>query len=276
MKTTNRFFTVLVSMLFLFNMGLFAQDEGDQGPQYIVVTTMHWNMDNDDFDMDEWKAVEKEFLEKVTKKNELIMGASVFLHRFTADNTELIVVQSYANWEDIDKAGNRNGELIMEAWPDADERSAYFEKRNNYYSDMHSDEIYATMSGAKPLSGPVTEDLVCYVRRSHFAFPDDGTGKEFTELRNQTIEHVIHKNEYVKAYYPSAHAWGADRTEYVEAFFVESMDALEKMLDQNGELFSEHWADEAAREEFSENNSKYYTGVHGDYIYTYIAELAKL
>ena len=276
MKTTNRIFTLLFAMLVLINVEVFAQDEGAQGPQYIVVTTMHWNMDYEDFDMDEWKAVEKEFLEKVTKKNELIMGASVFLHRFTADNTELVVVQSYANWENIDKAGERNGELIREAWPDEEERSAFFEKRNKYYSDFHSDEIYATMPGAKPLAGPVTEDLVCYVRRSHFAFPSDGSGQEFTELRNQSLENVIHKNEYIKAYYPSAHAWGADRTEYVEAFFVASLDELEKMLARSGELFEEHWSDEAAREEFGKKNAKYYTGVHGDYIYTYIAELAKL
>jgi len=140
---------------------------------------------------------------------------------------------------------------------------------------LHSDEIYATMSGAKPLSGAATEDMVCYVRRGHFAFPEEGSGKEFTELRNELLENVTHKNEYIKAYYPSAHAWGADRTEYVEAFFVDSMDDLEKMLDRNGELFRAHWTDEAAREEFGEKNGKYYTGIHGDYIYTYVAELSK-
>ena len=273
MKTTNQLLSVIVIMLLLFTSSIFAQDE--TGPQYITVTTMHWNMDNDDFDMDEWKATEKEYVEKVTKKNELIVGASFYVHLYSADNTELIYVQSYANWEDIDKSGARDAELSREAWPDSLARRAYFQKRNNYYSDLHSDEIYATMSGAKPLDASNTEDKVCYVRRSHFAFPDDGTGKEFTELRKQVLDNVIHKNEYIKAYYPNAHAWGVDRTEYVEAFFVDSLADLAKMNARSGELFNEFLPDEEARKAFGEKNGKYYTGVHGDSIYTFIAELSK-
>lgn len=275
MKTTNRFFTVIMSALLLFCMTSFAQDETPKGPEYITVTTMHWNMDLEDFSMDDWKAVEKEYLDKVIMKNEHIIGASFFLHRYTADNTELVYVQSYANWEAIDKAGEREGELARAAWPDDDARSAFFKKRNAYYTDLHSDEIYATMSGAKIMSELATEDMICYVRKSHFAFPDSGSGKEFNELRNEALENVIHKNEFIKAYYPSAHAWGTDRTEFVEAFIVSSLADLEKMQERSGELFRAHWADEDARKAFGEKNSKYYTGVHGDYIYTLVAGLSK-
>jgi len=275
MKTTNRLFIALTTMLLLFSNSVFSQDEAPKGPQYITVTTMHWNMDYEDFSMDEWKAVEKEYLDKVTMKNELVMGASFFLHLYTTDNTELVYVQSYANWEDIDKAGDRNGELAEAAWPDDDVRAAFFKKRSAYYSDFHSDEIYATLSGAKILSEATTEDLVCYVRRSHFAFPENGSQKEFNELRIEAAENVIHKNEYIKAYYPSVHAWGSDRREFVEAFFVNSLADLEKMQDRSGELFEAHWADEEARKERSEIMGKYFTGVHGDYIYTFVAGLSK-
>ncbi|MBT8279174.1 MAG: hypothetical protein KJO41_09235 [Bacteroidia bacterium] len=273
MKTTNQLFSVIVVMLLLITPSIFAQDQAR--PEYITVMTMHWNMDNDDFDMDEWIATEKEYLEKVTKKNELIIGSSFYLHLYSEDNTELIFVQSFANWEDIDKAGDRNAELSREAWPDSTARRAYFQKRNDYYSVHHSDEIYATMSGAKPVPTANTQDLICYVRRSHFAYPEDGTGKEFNMLRNQVLENVIHKNEYIKAYYPNAHGWGADRTEYLEAFFVESMADLEKMNARNGELFNEFMPNEEDRKAFGEKNGKYYTGIHSDSIYTYIAELAK-
>ncbi|NND52353.1 MAG: hypothetical protein HKN54_08095 [Flavobacteriaceae bacterium] len=273
MKTTNQLFSVIVIMLLLLNTSIYAQDE--TRPQYITVQTMHWNMDNDDFDMDEWIATEKEFLEKVTKKNELIMGSSYYMHLYSDDNTELIHVQAFASWEDIDKAGDRTGELIREAWPDSLARRAYFEKRNNYYSVDHSDEIYATMSGAKPLDPSTTEDMVCYVRRSHFAYPDDGSGKEFREMRQKILDNVIHKNEYIKAYYPNSHAWGADRTEFVEAFYVESMEDLAKMNARNNELFNEFMPNEEDRKAFGQKNGKYYTGTHSDAIYTYIAELAK-
>lgn len=277
MKTTNRFFTLLIVTLLLFSFKpVSAQDEDSpQRPAYITATTFHWNMDYKDFDMDTWKAVEKEYLDKVVKKNEYIMGYSVYLHYFTPDNSELVFVNVYGSWDDIDKAGDRNGELIREGWPDEAARREFFQKRNAYYADTHSDEIYAPMSGAKPFAEAPTKDVICYVRTSHFAFPSDGSGKEFTELRDSYIKNVIDKNEYIKAYYPNAHAWGSDRTQYVEAFYVDSLCDLDKMFDRNNELVKEAWPDEAARKEMGEKSSKYFTGVHGDAIYTYVHELSK-
>lgn len=274
MKTTKKLFILIFVVLLMLNTTVFAQDEAKK-PEYITVTTMHWNMDQENFSMDTWKSVEKEYLEKVTKRNEFIIGTGFFLHQFTDDNTELIYVQSYASWNDIDKAGDRNGELAKEVWPDDDARKAFFKKRNNYYSTEHSDEIYATISGAKPMMEDPGKDLTVYVQRRHFAFPEDGTQKEFKELRDEYVEKVIHKNEFVKAYYPSVHAWGADRTEYIEAFYVDSLADLDKMLDQLGVLSKEAWPDEAARKERGKKVGKYFTGVHGDKIYTFVSGLAK-
>jgi len=197
------------------------------------------------------------------------------MHRYTADNTELIYVRTYASWEDIDKATDRDDELAKEAWPDEEARDAFFDKQSAYYDDYHSDEIYATMSGAKLMTEAPGDDMILYVRKSHFAYPDDGNMDEFTELRDEYTENVIHKNELVKAYYPSAHAWGSDRTEYVEAFLLNSMADLDKMFERTGELMEAHWPDEAAREEINKKAGKYFTGVHGDYIYTFVEQLSK-
>ncbi len=274
MKTTNHYLIAIVTLL-LFSTTIFAQDEAPKRPEYVVVTTMHWNMDNDDFDMKEWIALEKEYSDKVTKKNELVMGASFYMHRYTPDNSELIYVQTHASWEDIDKASERNGELEKEAWPDEEARSAFSKKRFSYYSPLHSDEIYSTMSGAKLMTEAPGDDMILYVRKSHFAFPEDGTFKEFKELRDEYVEKVLHKNELIKGYYPNSHAWGADRTEYVEGFIVNSMADLDAMFERNGELTKEAWPDDSAREEMGKKASKYYTGVHGDYIYTLVEELSK-
>lgn len=275
MKTTNQLFIAIAALLLLFNTTTIqAQDEEPKGPEYITVTTMHWNMDYENFSMDEWKAVEKEYLDKVTMKNDHVMGSSYYLHQFTADNTELIYVQSYASWDDIDKTAARNAELAKEAWPDEDVRDAFFDKRNAYYAAEHSDEIYATMSGAKPLEAP-TADMVTYVRISHFAFPEDGSLKEFKELRAEGTEKIIHSNEYIKAYYPNAHVWGSDRTQFVEAFYVDSLADLDKMFDRNEELAKEAWPDDDVRKEKNKAWGKYFTGVHNDAIYTYVHGLTK-
>lgn len=273
MKTTNLFIT-LIGLLMCFNVSMNAQENAK--PMYITVTTMHWNMDNENLKMDEWKAVEKEFLDKIVIKNEHILSASFYLHRFTADNTELLYVQSFASWDAIDKASDRNAELSREAWPNEAEARAYFKKRNAYYAPQHSDEIYAVMPHVKPLAGNPEKNMVCYVRKGHFNFKGDtGTEEEFNALGNEYAENVTYKNEYIKGYYTYAHAWGADRTESIEVYFLDSLADIEKMNEREGELFEAHWKDEASRKAMEEKGRKYFDNRHGDYIYTFVAGLAK-
>jgi hypothetical protein len=272
MKTI-KLFTLLAALFFVFNGNLNAQED-EKAAKYITRTTMHWNMNKDDFSMKDWKAIEKEYLDKVVMKNEHIMGASFFMHQFTADNTTLEYVQVFESWDAIEKAADRSAELAEEAWPDEKARGDFFDKRNDFYSNEHSDEIYAVMGGAKPLAEMPTKDLTLYMRIRHFAFPEDGTFEEWKELRDSYLENVVHKNEYVLGYYPSRHYYGTDRTEYIEAFYVEDVAALDKMLDRMPELVEETWSEEE-RKERGRKGSKYYTGVHEDYIYTYVSGLSK-
>jgi hypothetical protein len=116
-----------VALVLVFSGFLNAQEE-EQAPKYITRTTMHWNMDKDDFKMSDWKAIEKEYLDKVVMKNEHILRASFFMHQFTADNTTLEYVQTFASWDAIEKAAQRNSELAKEAWPDDDARAEFEDK----------------------------------------------------------------------------------------------------------------------------------------------------
>lgn len=273
---TNHIFSALVLTLFLFTVSpILGQEEEPKAPKFITVTTNHWNMDKEDFKMSEWKAAEKEYLEKVTMKNEYILGASMYLHNMTADNTEFITVQTFASWDDIGKFGKRSGELEEEAWPDETERKAFLKNLNSYYANEHSDEIYAPISGIKYMSESPTKDMVTYVRKSHFAFPEDGSMEEFKKLRMEGNEALIKKNEYIKAYYPHVHAWGADKTEYLEVFFLDSVADLDKMFDRSDELMKEAFPDTEENNKKRKAWRKYFTGVHGDYLYTYLHELSK-
>lgn len=270
---TIRLLAFIAAWVFLSPGTLNAQSE-EKIPKYITRTTMHWNMDKEDFSMKDWKAVEKEYLDKVVMKNEHILGASFFMHQFTDDNTTLEYVQVFESWDAIEKASERNGELAREAWPDDDARRAFFKKRNDYYGTEHSDEIYSIMDGGKPLAEMPDKDLTLYLRISHFAFPEDGTFKEWKELRDSRLEKVVHKNEYILGYYPSQHYYGGDRTEFIEAFYVEDVAALDKMLDRLPELAKEAWSEEERKDRW-ERGRKYYTGKHEDYIYTYVSGLSK-
>ncbi len=271
--TTNLKFIAIASILLLLNFNVFAQDQANR-PSYITVTTMHWNMDKEDFSMDAWKALEKEYLQKVVSKNEYILSSSYYTHLFTPDNSEVIYVRTYPSWDAIDKAAKRNAELENQAWPDENARNAFFKKLDDYFSVEHSDEIYAPLDNAKLLPEDNNKDLVMYVRRTHFTFPEDGSEIEFNDLRSENFAKVISKNEYIKGYYPNVHAWGSDKTEFVEAFFVDSLCDMEKMFDKNGQLISQAWPGDSGQQR-AKKWGKYFTGVHGDAAYTLVAELSK-
>ncbi len=271
--TTNLKFIAIASIMLLLNFSIFAQNEANR-PKYISVTTMHWNMDKEDFSMDAWKALEKEYLQKVTSKNQYIISASYYTHLFTPDNSEVIYVQTYPSWEAMDKAAERNSELEKLAWPDENARNAFFKKLDDNFSVKHSDEIYAPIDGAMLLPQDNNKDLVMYVRKTYFTFPEDGSEKEFKEMHTENVAKVISKNPYIKGYYPNVHAWGSDKTEFVEAFFVDSLCDMEKMFDKNGELIGQAWPGDSGKER-GKKWGKYFTGVHGDAAYTLVAELSK-
>lgn len=276
MKTTNQFFSAIILALLLFSTTtILAQDDAPKGQEFMTVTTNHWNMDKEDFKMSEWKAAAKEYHEKVTMKNEYIMGASFYLHNMTADNTEFLVVQNFASWEDMGKFGKRNGELEKEAWPDEAKRKAFLNNLGSYFTMEHSDEIYAPISGQKQMTEKPTKDMLCYVRKSHFAFPETGTMEEFEKLRMEGNAALVQKNEYVKAYYPNVHAWGSDKTEFIEAFFLDSLADMDKMFDRSDELMKDAFPETDANEAKIKTWRTYFTGAHGDYLYTWMHDLGK-
>ncbi len=276
MKKTNQLRNVLLCVMLFWVTLLSSQEKEKPSQFYLTVTTMHWNMDLEDFSMKDWIAIEKEFLDKVTKKNEFVLAATTAHHYLTADNREVLYVQLFSSWEAIEKAADRSDELIKEAWPNEVDRDAYFKKRGAYYSDFHSDEIYATFPGGKSSSSEAGDDIFYYVRKSHFAFPDEGSRKEFEALRNAYLKDVVHKNKYLKGYFPYVHAWGSDKRDFVEVFEIESLTDLEKAFEETGRLNKARFADEDKMKAESKKIGKYFTGFHADYVYKAIPELRKI
>jgi len=234
-------------------------------PAYLVVTTVHRSSDPD-VDFSDWKETEKEYFDKVTMKNDLILGYGVYMHYFTPDDSEIKLVTVYKNWEDINNASEVTNKLVEEGWPDEEARKAFFEKQNSYYSSHHSDEIYATTPFSKPTKLDGEKPLIFYVKVNKRGKGGSGF-KEY-------YENVTMKNDYVKGYYTHMHRWGANSNEAIEAFAFESLGDIEKAFEEDRRLAEEHWPDEEKRKEFFEGYSKLFAG-HGDYIYSNVPELAK-
>ncbi|MBT8184150.1 MAG: hypothetical protein KJN76_04875, partial [Eudoraea sp.] len=64
-------------------------------------------------------------------------------------------------------------------------------------------------------------------------------------------------------------------TEFVEGYIVNNMTDLDKMYEKNNELFDAHWTTEEGKKKMAEMTEKYFTGIHGDAIYTIVPELSK-
>jgi siroheme synthase (precorrin-2 oxidase/ferrochelatase) len=268
-----------VSLAMAFAIALTTQttlQAQEEAPYVITFTRSHWNMDYKDFSMEKWKALESEYHEKVIMKNEFIAASNVLLHYYTPDNSEIMFVQAYRSWGDVEKATQKNAELAKAAWPDEAERRAFFDKQSEYYAMKHSDEIYSSLSLAKPLTEKPTEPMVVYMRTTHRAWPEDGAADALRSMRKEYIENVVHKNDMVKGYYPMRHLYGADSREIIEVFVMNSMAELEETNKKKiGELVNAHWPDEAKRKEFFDAYNKYRSPWHGDLLYTSIPELAK-
>lgn len=250
---------------------LFAQD----GPTYVTYVTAHWDLSKRDGTNDEWMAMAKEYHEKVTMKNEYIIRSAFLMHYFTADNSEVRLVDAYNSWEDIEKAQARTEELVEAGWPDKAARDAFFDKYESYMLNVHSDEIYRFVPGEKPVVTQSTEPLVVLVQERQRAYPADGTTEEFRALHKEYVENTLHKNPFIVGTRNYVHGWGSDNRDFIDVRIYENLAAIEAAADKNGELVKAHWPDEAARKAFFDKYNRYFTGLHADYIFNSIPELRK-
>jgi tetrahydromethanopterin S-methyltransferase subunit B len=253
------FFSLEMLILTLFLcVNIHAQDPPK--PVFITMTTLHRNLNTDGKD---WKATEQEYFDKVTSKNDLIIGSEILTHYYTENSSEVILVNVYKTWEDIEKSEAISEDLIKKAWPDEKVRTAFFEKRDGYYAPMHSDEIYSSITsiGEKEFKATTKEPMIVYIRRSQMALTGKGKGmKEYNEK-------VTMKDPYIKAYYPYRHAWGSDSRDFMEAYFYDSFSDIEKSNQKQDELAKAAWPKEADSKAFFDELKLAFTGIHGDYIY---------
>jgi hypothetical protein len=264
-KKENLVFRMLF-LTFLFSMSVHAQEAPK--PVFITITTLHRNLDTDGKD---WKATEQEYFDKVTSKNDLIIGSEILTHYYTENSSEVLFVSVYKTWEDIEKSNDVTDGLIKKAWPDEKARTAFFDKYNKYYGPMHSDEIYSSIPalGQKEYKDTSKQPMIVYIRKSQMSLSGKGKGmKEFNEK-------ITMNDPYIKAYYSSRHAWGSDSRDFVEAYFYDSLSDLEKSNEKQNELIKTTWPKEADRKTFFDELKLVFTGIHGDYIYHNLPSVSK-
>lgn len=256
----------MLILTFLLSVNIHAQDPPK--PVFITMTTLHRNLNTDGKD---WKATEQEYFDKVTSKNDLIIGSEILTHYYTDNSSEVILVNVYKTWEDIEKAGTITDDLVKKAWPDEKVRTAFFDKQNSYYTPLHSDEIYSSIEtiGMKEFKATSKEPMIVYIRKSQMSMTGKGKGmKEYNEK-------ITLKDPYIKGYYPFRHSWGSDSRDFMEAYFYDSFGDIEKSNQKQDELVKATWPKEADSKAFFDQLKLVFTGIHGDYIYHNLPEASK-
>lgn len=215
-------------------------------PQYVTVTTLYGE---DGFDFEAWEEVEREYFEKVTSKIDEIRSHEVLMGYFAPQFGVIKVINVIDSWEDIMAINDSRQALIEEAWPDEEERKAFFEKQNSFYKSKHSDEIF--------LTSPYSKDLVKKTGQNQpFTFmvrtnilSDDQDEDSYDNYKRYFTE-VIDNNQKILAYYPFRHFWGDDSREFVEIYIMDSFSDAELSQYESNALLAKIFPEENDRKQF--------------------------
>jgi len=271
----NNKISVIFSVIVLFLMGAIVSAQHKKEnfeSKYATIITLH-GVAGADFDA--WLKVEKEYYDKVTSKIDIIRGHEILVRYFGNDISEIKVINVFDNWNDIEYVNNLRESLIVEAWPDKDERDTFFEKQNSFYTNYHTDEIYMTSTLSKMMTASekasLKNPMVYYIDTNILSDNDNSNSYKMYE---EYLNAVTYKNSYIKAYYPFRHYWGSDSREFLEIYVVNSLSNLEKAIEANKKLFEMHMPDKAKRKEFLDTYRKTVSG-HKDGLYKNVPSLSK-
>ncbi|WKK65373.1 hypothetical protein [Lutimonas zeaxanthinifaciens] len=225
---------------------LAQEDENEPSSSYVTVTTLHGV---DGFDFDAWKEVEEEYFEKVTSKIDLIRSHEVLMSFFAPQFGEIKVINVIDSWEDIMTINEMREALVQEAWPDEEERKAFFEKQNSFYQSKHSDEIFLTSEFSKDLIREAGQNrpYVFMIRNNILSDTED---EDSYENYKKYFEEVVLKNNKVQGYYPFSHFWGDDSREFVEIFVFDTFSDVEDSQYESNALLSKIVPEEEDRRNF--------------------------
>tara|TARA_B110000503_G_scaffold83499_2_gene127443 strand:+ start:2073 stop:2885 length:813 start_codon:yes stop_codon:yes gene_type:complete len=252
--------TILLTLFW--NMTIKAQEK--TSPVFIVITTIHKTQPVDEAEL---QKIEQEYYDKVTSKNELIIGSEILHHFYTTNSAEILFINVFKTWEDIEKANAITEALVLKGWPNKEERSAFFDKKDSFYTTYHSDEILKSQpwAGQKYLKTDSEKPVLVYMRVSQLSYANQGEGQ--WKAIKEYNEKVTLKNPYVLGYYPSRHYWGSDSRDYMEGFMYNSLSDMEAANAKMLALIEAAWPDEKERKAFMDTMGKAFTGIHGDYVY---------
>lgn len=238
-------------------------------------TVVYKLKDRDSVNLEERRKLEQEFFDKVTSKNNYIAGHEFLINQNADAQHNIVIVNSYKKWDDIEKSRILTEELIEKAWPDETERNAFFEALNSGYDLSYSNDIYVSTKNEKKIDPAYIKDrkdpLCFYIVINKLADYDNEDSRDAYE---DYVNEVTFKNPHIKAYFARRHYIGSDSRDFIEMYIAESYDEIINSFDYDKELLSKLFPDQKSKDDFIEI---YHRGVESAsaFIYTNVPSMSK-
>ena len=127
----------LLTVALAFSGMLYAQEEE---PHVFTVVTFELLIPEDG-SRAEFDSLYALWAENITKNNEFIVSEISMSHLWGSNSDDFVLITEVRSFADVEKAENRNFELLEVAWPDKEDRKKYSKAFRKYFG-RHSDEIY--------------------------------------------------------------------------------------------------------------------------------------
>ena len=102
-----------------------------------------------DGSVSEFDSLTVEYNKWCMDKNEFVISYKVVRHWWGNNNRDFVTIVEVKSWEDVLKFSARSVELFEEHWNTLESRKAFNDVYNNYFTGMHSDEIYSEVVSNK-------------------------------------------------------------------------------------------------------------------------------
>jgi hypothetical protein len=108
----------------------------------VVVNNAELSLSGDG-SVSEFDSLTVEYNKWCMDKNEFVISYKVVRHWWGNNNRDFVTIVEVKSWEDVLKFNARSVELFEEHWNTPESRKAFNDAYNNYFTGMHSDEIYS-------------------------------------------------------------------------------------------------------------------------------------
>jgi hypothetical protein len=247
-KFIHRVFT-LAFIVFAFYSCSENKSEIDK-PYYSIVYKLK---DKDSVNLEERRKLEQEYFDKVTNQNKYIAGHEFLINQNEGGKNDIVIINTFKNWGDIEKSEILTEELIAKAWPDETARKAFFESLNSGYELSYSNDIYLSTLNEKKIDAAYAkerkEPMYFYIVINKLADYDNEDSRDAYE---DYVNEVTFKNPHIKAYYARRHYIGSDSRDFIEMYIAESYDEIINSFDYDKELLAKLFPDQKSKEDFIE------------------------